>query len=160
VAAPPEIVEFRVDDPTAVVTRMDEILQRGRGWINLQPAVSEQEAARAANSAGLFRLFSGRGPAAPFCSWVPGGRTRSGIDYVSLGIQHATGPKAVARLAESGVPVPETWHTMNDHPKRGLVVAVPTNVPNADVLAWLLRAAGALNQAETVGTWRAFVYAR
>ena len=159
-AAPPEIVEFRVDDPSAVVARMDEILERGHGWMNLQPAVSDEEAARTANSAGLFRLFSGRGPAAPFCTWVPGERTRRGIDYVSVGIQHATGPKTVDRLAESGVPVPETWHTMTDHPKRGLVVAVPTNVANTDVLAWLLRAGAALNQAKTTGTWRAFVYAR
>ena len=64
----------------------------------------------------------------PVCTWVPGERSRNGIEHVALGIEHGSGIKAVERLRERGVRLPEGWEVMQDHPKRGLVVAVPPSV--------------------------------
>jgi hypothetical protein len=108
----------------------------------------------------MFRLFSGRGPLAPVCTWVPGERTRRGVEHVSVGVQHGSGPKAADRLADAGVPIPSAWHLFSDHPKRGLVVAVPTNEANATVLEWLLRAGTVLSAVTLTGTWRALVHVR
>jgi hypothetical protein len=151
----PEVVEFRPGDTDAVVVRMDAIAERKQGWINVQPAVPGGDAPP---QPAVLRLFSGRGPTVPVCTWVPNERTRAGVEHVQIGIQHGAGPKAVDRLADAGVPIPSTWQTFADHPKRGLVVAVPPTESNVAVLDWLLRAATALTAVPLTGTWRALVY--
>jgi hypothetical protein len=106
----------------------------------------------------VFRIFSARGPAVPLCTWVASDRTR-GLEHVTVGIQHGTGPKAVATLRDAGHPVPAQWHVFSDHSKRGLVVAVPLEAPDDDVLRWLLRAGEALTMVPLTGSWRAEIYA-
>jgi hypothetical protein len=152
--APPEIVEFLPSETSAVVARMDDLLARNRGWLTLQPGVDPEDAPP---PRGLFSIFSGRGPAVPVCNWVTGERTGS-VTHVSVGVQHASGPKAAKRLDELGAGVPSGWKVLADHPKRGLVVAVPPAAKNSDVLDWLLRAGAALTVVPLTGTWRALVY--
>jgi hypothetical protein len=156
--AAPEVVEFTTYDRDAVLARMALVVAAGKGWINFAPEVRDEDAAQAAPAPGIFRIFSGRGPAVPLCTWLPGERNRRGIEYASIGIQHGTGPRAAARLADRGTPVPKGWMVVSDHGKRGIVVAVEATVPDADVLDWLIRAASVLNLAEPTGTWHAVVY--
>ena len=77
---------------------------------------------------------------------------------VTVGIMHPTGGKAVARLAEAGVTLPEGWLVRQDHARRGLLVRTPVAVSEADVIAWCVRAGAALCRAEMTGRWRAVVY--
>ncbi len=47
---------------------------------------------------------------------------------------HPTGGKAVARLAEAGVAVPDGWVVRQDHARRGLLVQTPVEVTEPDVV--------------------------
>jgi len=91
------------------------------------------------------------------CTWVPGRVGRRGIERDSLGIEHATGTKAVARLASRGVPLPAGWRWQQDHPRRGLVVRAPLEVPHAEQITWLLAAGTALSRVPLTGRWEASV---
>jgi hypothetical protein len=151
----PEPIVFRLGEPDSLVMVMGELAPRA-GWLILQPGIEgEAPAAR-----GSFGIFSGRGPMVPVCSWVPGERSRNGIDHTAVGVEHGTGAKAVVRLAERGHAIPPGWEVMQDHPKRGIVVAVPPATPHAEVLDWLLGAGAALTLLPLTGEWRAFVYRR
>ena len=52
---------------------------------------------------------------------------------------HPTGGKAVARLAEAGVTVPDGWVVRQDHARRGLLLRTPVDAAEADVVAWCVR---------------------
>ena len=107
-----------------------------------------------------FGFFTSRGPYIPVCNWVPGERTRQGIRYTALGIQHGAGGKVVGWLAEQGHPLVEGWETIADHPSRGLVVAVPPADDHERVLVWLLHAADLLCPVQLTGEWRASAFRR
>jgi hypothetical protein len=151
VAAPPEQVDFGLNDRAAVLAGMERMTDSKKGWINLSPALDEAEEPPRRSS--NFGLFSGRGPDVPLCTWTPG-------PPVQIGIQHGAGPKAVDILRNLGEPVPEGWRVTQDHSRRGLVVAVPDGTPSETVLDWLLRAGTALaSHLELAGWWRAAFYA-
>lgn len=142
----PELVEFRPDSPEAIVARMDELASTGKGWITLQPGFDEDDVPP--STPGLLSLFGGSGPPVPECTWTP----------TEIGIRHGAGPKVVARLRENGVAVPDGWRVLQDHPKRGLVLAVPPDAPRAAVLRWLLDVAVLLTRVRLTGDWRAAIY--
>ena len=149
-AAPPEQIDFAIDDRVAVLARMDQLAERGKGWINLSPALEEDEEPPPRSS--TFGIFSGRGPDVPLCTWVPGTPTQ-------IGIQHGAGTKAVEVLRNLGEPVPEGWRVTQDHSRRGVVVLVPEGTTNEGVLDWLLRAGTALAaHLKLAGWWRAAIY--
>lgn len=75
-----------------------------------------------------------------------------------LGLQHPSGSKAKPVLAELGHAVPEGWVVVQDHVRKGLVVAVPPDVGLDIALEWLLRAARLLSTIPLTGGWRAAVY--
>jgi hypothetical protein len=156
-ALDPLVIEFHEDQRGPIVERMVPMAAEGRGWLNVSPGLDvEPEQAPPPRSA-LGSIFSGRGPTVPLGTWTPAQRR----DPATVGIEHGEGPKAVHMLAEWGAPVPEGWRVMQDHPKRGLVVAPPpaTSADDLDaVLAWLLRAAGALCSWPRTGEWRALCY--
>jgi hypothetical protein len=77
-----------------------------------------------------------------------------------LGILHQTGPKAVRRLEDRGVDVPERWVVLSDHPRRGLVIGVHPDSAHVDVLDWLLRAGATLTRVPLTGAWQAAVHGR
>ena len=148
---------FAPTEPGAVVTQMDALGVSHRGWINLIPGVAEED--EPDPHVGLGSLFSATGPEVPVCTWAPGRLGRNGVERDSLGIQHTAGTKVVRRLATLGVPLPEGWRWTQDHPRRGLVVRVPTEVGHADELSWLLEAATALSRVRLTGLWEARVRA-
>ncbi|HEX4903507.1 MAG TPA: hypothetical protein VFV42_11895 [Acidimicrobiales bacterium] len=152
-----EFLEFDPDAAGAVLAAMAGLADGG-GWLTLDPAIDERFPAPEQSTFG--RLVSGRGPAVPRATWVPADTTRRRPEPVSVGILHATGAGATARLEEKGCPVPERWRVVSDHSKRGLVAWVPIDVPHADVLTWTLAASRALTRIPLTGRWRAAVHRR
>ena len=108
------------------------------GWVNLQPDVDPDDLPPP--QSGFFGMFGNRGPLVPFCTWHAGERM--------AGIQHAGGPKLARRIE-----IPAGWRVTGDHPKRGLVVAVPAGAGDDEVLAWLVRVGSDLCSVPTSGRW-------
>lgn len=152
-----EFVEFDTGDEDAVVRIMDELAD-GSGWLTVDPAIDERFPPPTQTAFG--RLLSGRGPAVPRGTWVPADVDRRRPEPVSVGILHGTGSKAVERLADKGVTVPERWRVVNDHSKRGVVLYVPIDVLHADVLRWTCAATRALTRIPLTGRWRVAVHRR
>jgi hypothetical protein len=152
-----EVLLFSGDDVTEVVTAMTQLADAHRGWINLHPEIVEQED-EDPPTGGFFGVFSGRGPEVPLCTWAAGEVRRRGPDQPSIGVQHGTGPKVVDRLRELGHPVPTEWTVAQDHPRRGLVVSIPTDEPHGRVLEWLLAAGRLLCPRPLTGRWSAEVF--
>lgn len=155
-AVTPELVEFRPGSADAVVAAMSTLTAAHDGWVNLQPAVNEDDLPPPGSP--LFGIFSGSGPPVPLITWAPGEKRRRGFGPDTVGVQHGSGPKAADRLRESGHPLPEGWVVLQDHPKRGLVAAVPPGAEPGAVLAWLIDAAAKLSTVPFTGTWRAAIY--
>lgn len=152
----PEVFTFDVERLGPVLGLMAE-LAPAAGWLTLQPAFDAEQAPPPRAGSGFF---TARGPYIPVCSWVPGERTRQGVEYVAVGVQHGAGGKVAAMLAERNVAIPDVWEVLDDHPGRGLVLAVPPHAPHEEVLGWLLDAADVLCPVQLTGEWRAFVYRR
>jgi len=140
----PEQIDFLLNERAAVLARMEQLTQAKKGWINLSPALDEDEEPPPRSSS--FGLFSGRGPDVPLCTWTPG-------PPVEIGIQHGAGRKAAEVLRNLGHPVPDGWRVTQDHSRRGLVVMVPNGTPNDEVLDWLLKAGTALASHLKLATW-------
>jgi len=154
----PRYLEFHPGDAGPVVRTMDAMSEAGEGWVNFEPAVHVEDVP--AQGSGTFSFLSGRGPVVPLATWTPGTVTRRGRrEPAMLGIQHPAGSKARPLLAELGHPVPEGWVVVQDHVRKGLVVAVPPEVGASEALDWVLRAARTLSTIPLTGEWRAAVYA-
>jgi hypothetical protein len=149
------IVSLPGGDVTALAADLDAMVRMQRGWVTLQPAVPVEVAPAPPSAFG--RLLTGSGPPVPVCTWVaPDAKQKP--PHIEIGVQHATGPKATKRLAERGVAVPERWVVLDDHPKRGLVLALPPDVPPLEGARWLVAAGGALTRIPLTGEWRAEVH--
>lgn len=116
----------------------------GARFVNLHPGVDAEEVPP---TSPLGNLFGNRGPVVPLATWTPG----------EIGLQHMAGQRAVRFLAGKGVPVPEAWYVVSDHPKRGLVLRT-YDTPVAEVLAWLIRAATVTCPLPITGPWHAVVH--
>jgi hypothetical protein len=151
----PAVVEFHEERRTPVVDRMVAISAGQGGWINLSPGLDVDQPPPPRTA--LASLLGSRGPVVPLGTWTPAHRR----DPATVGIHHGEGPKGLALLAERGVPLPERWRRLQDHPKRGLVLVPPpasTAEQLDEVLDWLLRATGALCPVRRTGEWRAYCY--
>jgi hypothetical protein len=149
-------IDFTVTAPDEVVETMGRLADGG-GWVILDPLVDDEDVPPAPPFGGIF---SGKGPAVPEVSWVPGEPGRRRPEPLSAGIRHAGGPRAVGRLREAGHPVPDGWRVLQDNPRRGLVLELPEGTDHGQVLSWLLAAAGLLTEVPLTGRWRATVHTR
>ena len=147
------VVEFSFDHRDEVVGFMAGMAAAGDGWINLLPNVDPDDVP----PESTFRVFSVRGPSVPLCTWKPADLTARSAPCVSIGVQHGAGVKVVPKLAEIDVVVPREWRVLQDQPRRGLVIAVPTSEDHDRVLEWLLRAGHALCPLP-YEEWRATIY--
>ena len=153
--AEPLVIEFREDERLPVVEEMEAMAAAGSGWLNVTPGLDMDMPPPP--QSGLSRLLGSRGPTVPLGTWMPA----SGRDPSTVGIEHGEGPQIARRLADLGSPVPDDWRVLQDHPKRGLVVAVPTAAAADqldEVLGWLLRATASLCSWPRTGEWRAACY--
>jgi hypothetical protein len=92
------------------------------------------------------------------CTLMPPRPTRRDTEGVTVGILHPTGAKAVARLADAGISLPDGWLVRQDHARRGLVVRTRHGGPEPEVIGWALRAGAALCREPLTGEWQAVVY--
>jgi hypothetical protein len=152
----PETFTFTVADLAPVVLVMAD-LAPDAGWLTLQPAFDAEAVPPPRRGLGFF---TARGPFIPVCSWVPGERTRQGVAYTALGIQHGAGGAVVGWLAEHDQPLGAGWEVIDDHPSRGLVVAVPPATDHEVTVGWLVDAADLLCSVQLTGEWRATVHRR
>lgn len=155
--AEPLVIEFEESQRDAVVKRMAAMTEARQGWINLTPGLDVDYPPQPRS--GLGGLFSARGPAVPLGTWSA--PDRNGRDPATIGIQHGQGPRVLDQLDEAGLGLPAGWRRLQDHPKRGLVCAVPASHDPAEldaVLDWLLRATGWLCPLPRTGEWRALCY--
>jgi len=149
------LVTFAPENPAVVLGHMDRLGAGHHGWINLIPLAREED--EPGPPGGLGSLFSASGPEVPVCTWAAGKDGRRGVEKDVMGIEHATGPKALARLATLGLPLPAGWRWEQDNPKRGLVVRPPLDVAHDAQLTWLLDAGAALSRVPLTGQWEARV---
>jgi len=149
-------LEFRVEDPRSVVEEMDRLAQAHAGWVNLRPSVPDEEVPP--RPGGLATLFSTDLHDVPICTWVAGRESRHGVEPDSLGVQHSAGTKSLAQLRSLGVPLPQGWRPVQDHPRRGLVVLAPAGTALADELSWLLQVGTVLSRVRLEGDWVAEVH--
>lgn len=76
-----------------------------------------------------------------------------------IGLEHGTGPKALERLAEIGVGLPEQWVIRQDHAKHGIVAELPVDENPSVVVTWLIVAATVLRTVVDPGEqWIALVH--
>jgi hypothetical protein len=154
-AAEPVVVEFDESRRAPVVRRMARMGDARAGWINLSPGLDVEEPPPSRSVLGA--LFSARGPTVPLATWAPA----QGREPATIGVEHGQGPRVVRTLAGKDAAVPPGWRVTQDHPRRGLVVVPQPAVTDQEldaVLAWLLRAAGALCPVPRSGQWRAYCY--
>jgi hypothetical protein len=151
--APTDELAITEDDLGPLAAVLGELATAGSGWVNLVPEVEPGFEPPPRNL--VVAVFSARGDAVPLVTWtppdLPGRRS-------TVGIEHGSGPKALARLAELEVPLPAGWLKVADHPRRGLVVTAPGPADPADVARWMLAAAQVLSEVPLTGSWLASVY--
>jgi hypothetical protein len=150
-------IEFTPPDETGVVDALRMLRDASGGWVNLMPGIDE-EASDVHPRAGLFAFFGNNAAPVTMTTVMPPKKDRRETEGLTVGLMHPTGGKAVARLAEAGVTVPEGWVVRQDHARRGLLVRTPVAVGEDDVIDWCVRAGTALCRAEMTGRWRAVVY--
>ncbi len=150
-------MEFTPPDTAGVAGALSQLREAGSGWVNLLPGIDE-DAVDVDPPAGLFAFFGNRAPPVTMATIMPPKRDRGGTEGLTVGLMHPTGAKAVTRLAEVGVVVPEGWVVRQDHVRRGLVLRTPVGALESDVVTWCVRAGTALCRAEMTGRWRAVVY--
>jgi hypothetical protein len=130
-------VSFTIDDLAPLVAAVDPA-----GWVNFEPDVEDPPPDPPQGWFG--NVFSSRGPGMPMATWHPGER--------SAGLEHP-GTSKVDRAE-----VPVGWVIRQNHPRRGLVVRVPAEVADADVLRWLVDLGEKLSPVPTHGKWHAVVF--
>jgi hypothetical protein len=143
-------IEFDIGAPEEVVDRMGPMKAAADGWLTLLPGVEENTAPL--QRTGLFALFSGPRFDVPEASWVPSHKPG---DPVSIGIRHAHGQRAARQLVERGHHAPDGWRLRMDHPRRGLVIEVPLEADDREVLDWLLSATILLTNVPLLEGWLA-----
>jgi hypothetical protein len=152
-----EQLKFGVDDDlTPVVAYMVQLTGAGDGWINLIPRITEDD--ERPTSLGFLTLFGGGSVGITMCTWIPGSEGRRGRIEPSLGITQVTGRRAIFRLGSLGVPIPDAWRVEQDHPRRGLILRLPSDEAHDYVLVWALRAVSALSAPQLVRGWQADIY--
>ena len=76
-----------------------------------------------------------------------------------IGVEHGTGPKALDRLAEVGVKLPQGWVKRQDHAKHGIVAELPDGEDPSVVITWLIVASTLLRTVVEPGEdWIALVH--
>lgn len=149
-------IEFIPPDIGGVGEEVAALREAGDGWVNLLPGVFDD--ADINPPTGLFAFFGTRQAPVTMATVMPARPDKRNVEGMSVGLMHPTGAKAIARLAEAGVGVPDGWVVRQDHARRGLVLrAAPDSAP-ADIVTWCVQAGTALCMVDMTGRWQAVVY--
>jgi hypothetical protein len=150
-------LEFLPPDDGEVAASLARLVAAGDGWINLIPGVPE-DSPDLIMPTGLSALFGSRQPPVTMATLMPARADRRPPEGPTVGLMHPTGARAVARLAEAGIPLPKGWVVRQDHARRGLLLRCPPGADEAEVVDWCVRAGTELCRAEMTGRWQAVVY--
>jgi hypothetical protein len=148
--------EFEPADVSRLLEVMAWLAANRDGWLNLLPGVDTP--AEPVEAPGLFAIFGSAQQPVSMCTWMPPGRGRHAFDEVTVGVMHALGKRVMPDLQAAGLGVPPGWRVSGDHPRRGLVVRIPTTAADREVLKWVLGAGAQLCAVPTTGGWQAEVY--
>lgn len=151
-----EELEFREGETDRLVDLLRQFSACHDGWANLQPVPPDESAPPPGRGLAIF--FGAPPVTVPVCTWVAGTPARRGLRPDTLGIQHASGPRAVSRLASAGLPLPPGWRWRQDNPRRGLVVELPAGTDPSEAVGWLIAGGTRLCAVELDGRWRARVH--
>ena len=157
---PPQTIDFTDDDHAPVIAAMQRLSSAGHGsrWINIGPALSDEQAAHVPVRSGLAAWLSGRGPMVPMATWMPPAQSSS--QMAQVGVEHGTGANALRRLADEGLGLPTEWMTRQDHAKHGIVVDLPPDTDHGEIVTWLVAACRMLSPELALGRrWQAIVHA-
>jgi hypothetical protein len=152
-----ETLNFLPPDDGEVAARLAGLIAAGDGWMNLLPGVPE-DSPDLDPPTGLSAIFGSRQPPVTMATLMPARSDRKAEEGLTVGLMHPTGARAVARLAEAGIPLPDGWVVRQDHARRGLLLRCPVGADPADVVDWSVRAGTELCRAEMTGRWQAVVY--
>jgi hypothetical protein len=155
VARRPETFEFDPAELDRVLSRMEQMAAAQLGWINLQPAVSDDELKRPGPFAALFNR---RSPQLTLATWTASERVRKGVTPESVGVQHSRPHRVRALLGDEGKTIPQGWKVVQDAPRRGLVALLPEEIDHREVLEWLLDTTVVVSPITTTGRWRAIIH--
>jgi hypothetical protein len=122
-------------DLAPVIEVMDRLTAAGKGWIDVTPAGMEPPA-----PTSVWGRINGRGPTVPRLTWTAPQEARRKPEPAAIGIEHPSGPRALARLDAAGHPLPAGWRRLQDHSMRGLVLEPPSDARLGVVFGWSLRA--------------------
>jgi hypothetical protein len=150
-------MDFLPPDDGEVAARLAQVTEAGDGWINLLPGVPE-DTPDLVPPTGLSALFGSRQLPVTMATLMPARPDRKDREGLTVGLMHPTGAKAVARLAEAGITLPDGWVVRQDHARRGLLFRLPVGADGAEVIEWCVRAGTELCRAEMTGRWQAVVY--
>jgi hypothetical protein len=142
-------VGFLRHQPQDLVTIVSGVLRNG-GWVNVQ-ADPEEIDPRAVRKPSIF---SARGRPAPLATLV----VSTGKAPHQIGFEHGSGRDAVARLRDAGIRFPAGTEVVADHPRRGLVLAVPSAAPAGELADLLLQASSQLTTVPLGDKWVADIY--
>lgn len=144
-----ERIGFLRHQPHDLVAVVSGVLRDG-GWVNVQ-ADPEEIDPRALRKPSIF---SARGRPAPLATLVVG----TGRAPHQIGFEHGSGRDAVTRLRDAGVRFPAGTEVVADHPRRGLVLAVPPATSAGELAELLLQASSQLTTVPLGDKWVADVY--
>lgn len=155
--ARPEELDFTPGEVDELLDRMAKIKAEGIGWVNLRPVIDPEDEPPAP---GPLAIFGGSPHKVPVATWIPGKHAPDGsVKPTTVGLQHSSGPRVVARLRDLGLPLPDGWKVTQDHPRRGLVARLAADSSDAEAVEWLVRAGTALCAVPATGRWRASLHA-
>lgn len=150
-SAAPDRVGFLRHQPDGLVRAIDGALARGKGWINVEPDPDGLDDAAVA-ALGKPSIFSGRGRSIPLGTLVVGQQGHQ------LGFDHGSGRHAAQRLREAGVEFPAGTRVVQDHPRRGLVIEVPSTTRADELARILLQTSSQLTIIALGDRWIAEIY--
>ncbi|MCC6436447.1 MAG: hypothetical protein IT196_15530 [Acidimicrobiales bacterium] len=145
-----DLIGFRRSDLAPLARAVEQVLRRGTGWINVQPDLDDVDPR--AHSRPSF--FSGRGRVVPLSTFVPS----SGGGEHQVGVEHGAGKHAARQLHDAGVAFPDGSRLVQDHPRRGLVIAVPNGTAPTAIAALLVQAGSHLTVVPLGDRWIAEIY--
>tara|TARA_B100000700_G_C14791800_1_gene736242 strand:- start:35 stop:511 length:477 start_codon:yes stop_codon:yes gene_type:complete len=125
-----EFTDQNYDEVIALLRGNHQINEQNY-WVNIEPSVKEDQVH---SSSVFWKMFSSRGPIIPKFTWVPSYERKQQIIPTQIGITHPVGTKAVQRLREFEVKIPSEWTVEQDHPKRGIVLSLPSYYSDEEVI--------------------------
>jgi hypothetical protein len=76
---------------------------------------------------------------------------------LSVGLEHPHAARAIPFLRDNGVVTPREWKIKQDHPRRGIVLEVASDVAPVALVQWILGSARLLSKARIDRNWTALV---